>query len=116
MGKSNPDMIRAMNGLAGGLGFSGECCGALTAGAALLGLYVGKGTPEEQEDPRLMFMVQDLVDWFIGEYSERFGGIRCEEILAGDDQNQITRCPILITGVLQKINELLEKNGLDLTE
>ena len=28
-GKENPELIRAMNGLAGGLGFTGETCGAL---------------------------------------------------------------------------------------
>ena len=89
MGKSNPDLIRAMHGLAGGLGFSGELCGALTGGASLLGLYAGKGTPEQPEDPRLDFMIQDLVKWFKAEYSEQFGGIRCEEILAGNGQNQI---------------------------
>jgi C_GCAxxG_C_C family probable redox protein len=114
MGKSNPDLIRAMHGLAGGLGFSGELCGALTGGASLLGLYAGKGTPEQEEDQRLNFMVEDLVNWFNAEYSEQFGGIRCEEILAGNNQNKATRCPILVTGVLQKVNELLVKNGYDL--
>ena len=115
MGKSNPDLIRAMHGLAGGLGFSGELCGALTGGASLLGLYAGKGTPEQMEDPRLDFMVQDLVKWFKAEYAEQFGGIRCEEILAGNSQNQATRCPILVTGVLQKVKELLVENGYDLS-
>ena len=99
MGKSNPDLIRAMHGLAGGLGFSGELCGALTGGASLLGLYAGKGTPEQPEDPRLDFMVMDLVKWFKAEYSEQFGGIRCEEILAGNNQNQAIRYPILMNGV-----------------
>jgi len=111
MGKENADLVRAIQGLAGGLGFSGELCGALSGGAALLGLHAGKGTPEEEEDPRLMFMTQDLVDWFISEYSEQFGGIRCEEILASDEQNQMVRCPLMIAGVLQKVNELLDKNG-----
>ncbi len=114
MGKSNPDLIRAMHGLAGGLGFSGELCGALTGGAALLGVYTGKGIPEEQENLHLMFMAEDLVKWFKAEYSEKFGGIRCAEILAGNNQNQMIRCPILIIGVLQKVYELLEKNGYDL--
>lgn len=115
MGKSNPDLIRAMNGLAGGLGFSGELCGALTGGAALLGVYAGKGTPEQGEDPRLLFMVQDLVDWFITEYSEQFGGIRCEEILAGNSQNQAKRCPLLVAGVYQKVKDLLVENGFSLS-
>jgi C_GCAxxG_C_C family probable redox protein len=114
MGKSNPDLIRAMHGLAGGLGFTGELCGALTGGACLLGLYAGKGTPEEEEDPRLMFMIKDLVDWFKAEYSKPFGGIRCEEILAGSSQNQMIRCPMLVKGVFQKVNEILMENNYDL--
>jgi C_GCAxxG_C_C family probable redox protein len=115
MGKSNPDLIRAMHGLAGGLGFSGELCGALSGGASLLGLYAGKGAPEQPEDPQLDFMIQDLVKWFKAEYAEQFGGIRCEEILAGNSQNQVTRCPILVMGVLQKVKELLVENGYDLS-
>ena len=113
-GKSNPDLVRAMHGLAGGLGFSGELCGALTGGAALLGLYAGKGAPEQAEDPRLMFMAQDLVKWFKAEYGAQFGGIRCEEILAGSSENQAKRCPLLVTGVFQKVKELLVENGFDL--
>jgi C_GCAxxG_C_C family probable redox protein len=114
MGKENPALIRAMHGLAGGLGFSGELCGALTGGACLLGLYAGKGTPEQGEDPRLMFMIKDLVNWFKAEYSDQFGGIRCEEILAVTSQNQMTRCPMMVIGVLQKVNELLLENGYDI--
>ena len=115
MGKSNPDLIRAMHGLAGGLGFSGELCGALTGGACLLGLYAGKGIAEQPEDPRLDFMITDLVEWFKTEYSGQFGGIRCEEILAGNPQNQTIRCPVLVNGVLQKVKELLVENGYELS-
>ncbi len=115
MGKSNPDLIRAMNGLANGLGYSGELCGALIGGVALLGVYTGKGTPEQEENPRLDFMVEDLVKWFKAEYSEPFGGIRCEEILAGDSQNRAKRCPVMVLGVFQKVNELLIENGYDLS-
>jgi C_GCAxxG_C_C family probable redox protein len=115
MGKENPDLVRAMHGLAGGLGFSGELCGALTGGASLLGLYAGKGTAEQREDPRLDFMIMDLVKWFKAEYGETFGGVRCEEILAGNPQHQTTRCPLMVTGVLQKVKELLIENGFELT-
>jgi C_GCAxxG_C_C family probable redox protein len=115
MGKSNPDLVRAMHGLAGGLGFSGELCGALTSGAALLSLYAGKGTLMQEEDPRLDFMIVDLVKWFKAEYGEPFGGIRCEEILAGDSKNQMNRCPMMWVGVFQKVQELLFKNGYDLS-
>lgn len=115
MGKSNPDLVRAMHGLAGGVGFTGELCGALTGGASLLGLYAGKGTPEQEEDPRLIFMIEDLVKWFKVEYGVQFGGMRCEEILAGDSQNQARRCPLLVAGVLQKAKDLLVENGFELS-
>ena len=59
-GKDNPDLVRAMHALAGGLGFTGETCGSLMGGASLLGLYAGKGAPGDEDDPRLIFMVEDL--------------------------------------------------------
>ncbi|MBZ0309444.1 MAG: C-GCAxxG-C-C family protein, partial [Anaerolineae bacterium] len=45
-GKENPDLVRAMHGLAGGLGFTGETCGALTGGSSVLGVYAGRGNPK----------------------------------------------------------------------
>ena len=41
--KEDPDLIRAMSGLNGGLGFSGRVCGALTGGCCFLGYFLGKG-------------------------------------------------------------------------
>jgi C_GCAxxG_C_C family probable redox protein len=115
MGKNNPDLVRAMHGLAGGVGFSGELCGALTGGASLLGLYAGKGMPEQPEDAQLGFMTYDLVKWFKANYAEQFGGIRCEEILAGNNQNKTIRCPLLVNSVFQKVKDLLVENGYDLS-
>lgn len=115
MGKNNPDLVRAMHALAGGLGFTGELCGALTGGAALIGLYAGKGTADQPEDPRLNFMIEDLVKWFKKEFGETFGGIRCEEILAENKQDIAVRCPVMVAGVLQKVKELLVENGYDLS-
>ena len=68
-GKSNPDLVRAMSGLLGGIGFCGKTCGTLTGGACLIGLYAGKGTVEEQPDSRLYLMMSELVEWFEKEYS-----------------------------------------------
>ncbi|MEA4907505.1 MAG: C_GCAxxG_C_C family protein [Chloroflexi bacterium] len=113
-GKENPDLVRAMNGLAGGLGFSGELCGALSGGACLLGMYAGKGVPEDEQNPRLDFMVMDLVKWFKQEYGQAYGGIRCADILAGNLSNRAARCPLIVAGVFQQVKELLVENGFDL--
>lgn len=115
-GKENPDLVRAMTALAGGLGFSGDTCGALTGGACLLGLYAGRGTIEEEEDPRLNLMIGELVDWFTSENSALYGGIHCENILAGDPTNQRTRCPGIVANTYEKVQSLLLENGFDLSE
>lgn len=114
-GKENPDLIRAMSGLAGGLGFSGDTCGALTGGACLLGLYAGRGKPEEEEDPRLNLMINELADWFTAEYSQLYGGIRCKDILADDPRNQAMRCPALVSSTYDRVKSLLAENGFSLS-
>ena len=113
-GKENPDLVRAVHGLAGGLGFSGELCGALSGGAVLLGLYAGKGLLEEEQDPRLDFMITDLVNWFKQEYGQSYGGIRCEDIVGDSGKNMAARCPLLVVGTFQRVKELLVENGFDL--
>ena len=114
-GKSNTDLIRVMSALAGGLGFSGDLCGALTGGACLLGLYAGRGLPEEEEDPRLNLMITELVEWFAQEYGQVYGGIRCETILGDDPVAKRTRCPTLVLGTYEKVKALLLENGFDLS-
>lgn len=111
--ESNPALIRAARGLAGGLGFAGETCGALTGGACALGLYAGKGLPTEPDDPRLDQMVQELVVWFKEEYGQQYGGIRCDDILAGESANMRARCPGIVVGTYQKTRELLEAYEAD---
>lgn len=113
-GKENTDLIRAMGGLAGGVGFSGDVCGALTGGACLLGLFAGRGTPDEDEDPKLNLMISDLVSWFSAEFGQCYGGIHCTDILCDDPRNQFKRCPGIVSGTYEKVKQLLLENGFDL--
>jgi C_GCAxxG_C_C family probable redox protein len=115
LGKENVELVRAAHGLAGGIGFTGGVCGALTGGACLLGLYAGKGKAEEEDDPRLRFMAEDLNGWFRREVGERYGGIDCDTILGGDARSVTLRCAEITAGVYQKVRELLVENGFDLT-
>ena len=115
-GKENPDLIRAMNALAGGLGFSGDTCGALTGGACLLGLYAGRGSAEEEADPKLDLMIGELVDWFTQEHTALYGGIHCREILGDDPHNQKVRCPGIVSSTYDKVTSILIENGFDLAE
>jgi len=115
-GKENPDVVRAMTGFAGGIGWSGDLCGVLTGAVAVLGLYAGKGSLQDQDDVRLMFMIEDLIKWFKERYGETYGGIHCNEILGlNSGKIDMDRCPVMIAETLQYIKELLVKNGYDLT-
>lgn len=115
-GKTNPDMIRAVSGLAGGMGFSGEACGALTGGVCLLGLYAGRGSSEETPDPALNIMIQELVEWFSKKFGETYGGILCRDITGDDPKNQPSRCPRIVSGVHKKVKSLLSERGYSWNE
>lgn len=113
-GKTNPDLIKSVQALAGGLGFSGNVCGALTGGACLLGLYAGKGKPEEEIDERLDLMVLSLVEWFEATTGAKYNGINCDQILEGSKANISIRCPDIVNDVFQKSKELLVEYGFNL--
>jgi len=111
-GKEDPDLIRAMSGLNGGMGFTGHVCGALTGGCCLLGYFCGKGEAEELEDPSASRMIQELVEWFEGSMKDAYGGSDCENILEGNPMNKMQRCPEVVEGVFTKCLEILRENGV----
>jgi C_GCAxxG_C_C family probable redox protein len=105
-GKQNPDLLRAMSGLLGGMG-SGKTCGALTGGCSVLGLYGGQGTPDSIPDERLAAMLTEFVEWFETEYVQRYGSIECKEIVGDDMRNKMTRCPRIVLESLARLKEIL---------
>ena len=114
--KENPDLVRSMTGLGGGLGFSGGMCGALTGGVCLLGLYAGRGAPGEHEHDRFLLMVSELAEWFSSEAGRQYGGINCvdiigEEALAARSVNPA--CAGLVAGTWNKVQEILAESGID---
>jgi C_GCAxxG_C_C family probable redox protein len=110
-GKSNPDLVRAMTGLAGGLGFTGKICGTLVGAVCLLSLYAGRGEVEERENHILNAMIDQLVNWFEEKFGAEYGGIDCGVILQDDPWNRLTRCPQIVTETYFQAKELLEENG-----
>jgi hypothetical protein len=64
-GHGNPDLVRAMSGLALGMG-QGFNCGSLTGGCCLLGLYGGKADenqPGHLRWPRLFGQIFRFDKW-----------------------------------------------------
>lgn len=112
----NTELIRAMGGLCGGVGGSANNCGALTGGACLLSLYIGRGAESEAEMPFSKLMMDQLIQWFNEEVGTLYGGINCVQILDDNPMNRIERCPALIEQVYEKVKEILEAYGHSLSE
>lgn len=113
LGKDNPELLRAMSGLAVGMG-SGLTCGALTAGCCLIGLYAGTDGEGRDEHARLPLMLEEYTEWFREEFGQRYGGIDCANIMQDDPQLKNQRCPTLILAAVKKAREILEANGFEL--
>lgn len=105
-GKDNPDLIKAMNGLCGGIGRTGKTCGALTGGACLIGLNAGKGSSSELGHVKINLMINDLLDWF----EETHGSIDCDGILdySLDEGNEYpVQCGNIVSSTYNKVREIL---------
>lgn len=110
-GKEDPDLVRAVSGLHGGLGFTGGLCGALSGGCCALALRAARPSPVPGDDVELNAMIRCLVGWFEEEIGSRHGGIDCAAILGGDPRNRLSRCPAVVGAVQDKIEELLDQRA-----
>ena len=71
--------VRLGAGLGGGLGLTGEVCGAVNAGCMLLGLILGSADETDKERREL---VHEAVRLFLERFAERRGTVLCREIMA----------------------------------
>lgn len=106
-GKENPDLIRAMGGLTGGMGRTGGCCGALTGGAAVLGYFTARGEYEEMEHEKSREMIASYVQWFEETWGAEYGGCNCRDIIAGDYSRCLLVCAPIVQACFDKLMELL---------
>lgn len=111
-GKENPDLVRALGGLTGGLGFSGKLCGALTGGCCLISYFAGQGEPEEIPAQNCNELIKELVTWFEQEYGIRYGGCDCTHILEDNPANKLLRCPQIVEAVYTHVMEELMRRGM----
>lgn len=111
-GAQNPELIRAMSGLNGGIGRTGKTCGCLSGGACALGYYTGKGEEEELEDPSSREYIQQYVHWFETYIGSQYKGTDCEQIIHGNYALCMTTCMPILTACMEKILEMAEENHL----
>lgn len=114
-GRDDPDLVRAMSGLAVGMG-QGFNCGALAAGCCVIGLHAGRGPGDAAEDPRFADALDAFSGWFQAMAKERYGGIDCADIMKFDPALKAERCPGLILDTWARVAAILTEHGFDLAE
>lgn len=127
----NPQLVRAMAGLGGGIGFTGHICGALSGGACLLSLH-GQFQEDEEgtagdlkvggvadADLRVtqLVMIGELMEWFENRVGSTYGGINCRDILglAGNSSPQTMdagKCAQIVSETYDKVREILAEHEL----
>lgn len=116
-GRENPEMLRALAGLAFGCGLGQGVCGVLSGGACVLALYAAKGGPGEEESPAFLPMLQELNEWFAARAQGENGGITCEAVLGADAPRQPQqKCGEMVAEAFAKVMELLAAHGFDLAD
>ena len=111
-GRENPDLIRAMGGLTGSMGFSGGVCGCLTGGACILSYFLGKGEADELEDPDVHAAVGEFVTWFQERAVQEYGGSNCQDITHNLPAKRLEHCPALMGEALETCFDILAKRGV----
>ena len=106
LGLEDPDLLRAMEGYCGGA--CGGTCGALCGGAALFGLCLGKGSPEEPRSESMKGFVGELAKCFAG----RWGASTCDGVIHSDPDLHRELCPRLMAETVWTVWGILEANGL----
>lgn len=111
-GEENNGLIRAMQGLNGGVGFSGGCCGCMTGGACIISYITGKGGYTEYELPEHKSALGEFTQWFTDEMMIEYGGVECSDITRGNPAKRVELCPQIIADTYAKCMEILSEKGL----
>ena len=106
-GSTNFDLINAMHGLGGGVGFSGDCCGCMTGGCCALSLSASKENDSFTKSETYLNCLDTFTKWF----ADTYGDTDCRKILKGD-KNNLLHCPEIITATLEKCLDIMENQGL----
>ncbi len=110
-GKNNPDLIRTLAGLGGGMAAE-RACGTLTGGCCVISSYVSRADVNEEPKMPHKPMVKELVEWFESE----FKSIDCKDLVEVDMKKRVEYCPTLIAKTFTKAMEILTNNGVDVYE
>ena len=82
----NESCMRIASVFGGGIGGSGNVCGAASGAVMAIGLALGtSGTETLDEFKEIRKNAKELVNLFLSNFTEAWGSIRCEHLLAMDE-------------------------------
>lgn len=105
LGRVDDQVCRMMTGIAGGLGGSHEeMCGALSAGALLVGALYGRTRPDEESEP-----CYGLASAYRARFMEEWGTTRCADLRAqGYGSEGTIPCATLVKRAAAILLEVLD--------
>ena len=112
IGEEDPGFVRAMGGLNGGIGFSGDCCGCMVAGCCILSYFTGKPDADSFDSPHHKPALKEFAKWFTEEMEMEYRGIDCNDIIRGNPLKRVRYCPQIMAQTFEKLVEILENRGL----
>lgn len=113
--------LRLALGLEGGLGRTGEVCGAVSGACLVLGLEAGE--QEDASGPEGRKLARRRVREFTRKFRERYGAVACRQLLGSDLSTHAgmmaargkrafsRKCPEYVTAAAEILEEMLDGDG-----
>jgi len=123
LGINDPSVIKALGAFGGGIGGTGNICGALVGAASVIGSLYSRSSLEEKENPRMWAATKAVMKNF-EELAAPHGGINCCQIARvnwmdrdqvkdfyGNTESRRQHCIKVVGETAKALGELLEKEA-----
>jgi hypothetical protein len=112
-GRSCPDLVRAMAGLAYGGGSRRATCGTLTGGYCLLAFLSANTDDADRPAEQLPLLLDELTDWFANRVGQDPAEITCEAIVGAAGPAAVHQaCGALVTDTYDQVLAILAAHGM----
>ena len=74
------DVYKAATGLAGGIGNSGNTCGAITGGVMAMGMFYGREFTNKEDPEEIQRQTHRMAQALVNRFQQEYGGVTCREI------------------------------------
>ena len=128
LGIDDPSVIKALGAFGGGIGGTGNICGALVGAVSVIGTLYSRSSLEEKENPRMWAATKKVKKDF-EELTAVHGGINCCQIARVDwmDREQVKNfycnpesrrqhCIAVVGDTAKALGELLEQEAERMAE